>query len=363
MLGDPNSQQQNPLAGLMSLLVSAGGSAAPQMPQGAPMPQQAAPQQMPQAMPQQQPQAQGMNPIIQGLMGQAQQTMQSPAGQAVPQPSGLIDPMQHPLIGAIIKGIANAAQSFGWTAMQPQERLERTQLNQQKAESLAKLAETGAYEQGNLDVRRINSDTNREKADTQATNVASLSDYRNFQKQNAQDKLSLAQDANQWKQDMAQGRLDKAQQLIDQKATQFEQKINLATKQFGLNETKVELQGEGLQIKQGMLDLARTALAQRGTVEGAQTTAKLQQFKIEHPILSQFMDLSDLDSLVGGAGGAGIPGVTPAQSPVVPQSSTMSNVGTPTTAAPNQPSPKAKAKGATGGKPQGVWDPVAGVYK
>lgn len=347
---DPNQSQQNPMAALQSLFGNASPAAVqPPMQTAPPAPAQAQPAPMQQQQPQQ-----GMNPMIQNLMGQAQQSMNAPMGQAVPQRAGLIDALKHPLVAALIKGLANAAQSFGWTAMQPSERLERTQLQQQKGEALSRLALTGAEYEGNLGVRQQNANTNEQKADTGAKAQSSLADYRNFQKQNQQDKLQLAQDANQWKQEMAAGRLDKAQQLIDQKATQFEQKIALAQKQFGLDETKVELMGEGLGIKQGMLDLARTALSQKGTVEGAQTSAKLQQFKIEHPILSQFMDMSDLDQLVGGAGTAGIPGVAPTQAPVVSQPSTTSNVGPPTNKA------QAKNPNKASGK---QWNAVTGRYE
>jgi hypothetical protein len=377
MATDPNQPQQNPLAGLMALMgPNTAAPAAPQ--QQAVPPQQAAvpsgggggmpPSAPPMGQPQQQSQQpqSSMSPMIQGLMGQAQQGMSNPMGQPVPpQGQGLAGLAQHPIVQALLKGLAQAAQGYGWTAMQPQERLERTQMQQNKADTLARLAETGAYQQGSLDIRQQGADTNKqkaatgeEKAQTAAAGEASLADYRNFEKQNAQDKLALATDANQWKQDMAAGRLKNAQELIDQKATQFDQKIALAQKQFGLNETKVALEGEGMQIKQGMLDLARTALSQRGTVEGAQAMSKIQQFKIEHPFMSQFVDMSDLDQLVGASGGAGLPGVTPtpaqAASTGMPQPSATPNVAAPT------PQNKAAAKS---GKPKGAWNPVKGIYE
>lgn len=341
LLGAPQGSQGSALSG-----PSAANTPQPAMPQS-PLPNLAGaagavPVQAPAA-----PQPQ-MNPVISGLMQQSQAAMNNPMGQAVPQGGGgLIDALKHPLVAGLIKALAGAAQSYGWTAMMPQEREERTQLQQQKAETLARLAETGAYQEGMLGLRGRQVDVNQQKADTAAAGEASLADYRKFEQQNMQDKLELAKDANDWKQAMAAGRLDKAQQLIDQKASQFEQKFQLAQKQFGLDETKVALQGEGMGIKQGMLDLARTALAQRGTEQGAQMLSKIQQFKIEHPIMSQFMDMSDLDQLVGGAGATGLPGVTQ-----VSPSPQPTPTGVPTPAAQGKAAAKRNQNASAGAPPR-----------
>jgi hypothetical protein len=354
---DPSQQQQNPLQALMGLMgPSAAAPATPQ--QAMPPPQAAVPQgggaSPTQAAPPASPQQSGMNPMIQGLMGQAQSTMNAPMGQPVPGPStGLEGMAQHPIVQALIKGIAQMAQNYGWTAMMPQERLERTQMQQQKAEALSRLAETGAYQEGMLGIRgqqlginQANADTRKEVADTGQARQATYADFLKFREQNMQDTLELKQQTDQWKRDIAEGRLDKVQQQIDQRATQFEQKFQLAQKQFGLNAAKVELQGEGVGIKQGMLDLAKTALAQKGTVEGAQAMSKIQQFKIEHPIMSQFMDMSDLDQLTGAAGGAGIPGAAPIAPP--PQA-TPSGVPSPSVAAPTGKANAKKQQSGSGG--------------
>jgi len=358
-------QPQNPLA---ALLGGMGPNAAAQ-PGAVPQQQPAPPMQPPQggAPTQAPPQQPGMNPMIQGLMQQSQGAMSSPMGQPVPgQGQGLSGIMQHPVVQAIIKGIAQAAQGYGWTAMQPNERLERTQMQQNKADTLAKLAETGAYQEGMLGIRgqqlginQQKADTGQQRADTAQAAEGSLADYRKFEAENAKDKLQLAQHSNQWKQAMAQGRLDIAGKMLDQKASQFEQKIDLATKQFGLDETKVALQGQGNEIKQGMLDLAKTALAQKGTVEGAQAMSKIQQFKMEHPIMSQFMDMSDLDQLTGASGAAGLPGVAPVAPTAQP---------TPTGVPQQGPTPQRKAAAKSGNAPSSsggathVYVPGQGIH-
>jgi len=259
-----------------------------------------------------------MAPMVQQLMGQSQQAMNNPMGQAVPQGGGLIDALKHPMVAGLIKAIAQIAQSGGWTAMMPQERLERTQLNQQKAESLSRLAETGAYQGGSLDIRQQGADINKQKANTgdvnaatKAEDVASKGDLRDAQIQNLTDKLQLAQDRNEWQKAMASGRLDIAHQMLDQKASQFDEKMKLAIQKYGLDKAKVNLSSEGMGIKEGFLDLARTALSQKGTEQGLQVLTKLQQLAIEYPAMSYVVGLDDINKMIGESAGSGMPGVAP----------------------------------------------------
>jgi hypothetical protein len=107
------------------------------------------------------------------LMAMAQQSMQNPAAQATPQPSGMVNPSQHPLIGALLKGLAQMAQSYGWTAMPPQERLERTQLEQQKAEAMARLGQS--QQQIGLEGQRVGIEGQR--AATEAQSVKQTGQY------------------------------------------------------------------------------------------------------------------------------------------------------------------------------------------
>lgn len=300
-----------------------------------------------------------MNDIVGPMMQQSQQAMNVPTGQAVPQASPLQGLAQHPLVQALIKGIANAAQSYGWTAMQPQERLERTQLQQQKAETLAKLAETGAYQGANIDVRNRAQDTNAAK---QVTNEGKLDlagktfdlkeAKQTFDQGMAQSKLSLAQDANEWKKDIAQGRLSQGADRILNQAQQFQEKLDqmrdLQTRGLDIRQYQADIQAQMVPIRQGLLELGQTALSQRGTIEGAQAQSKIQQFTIEHPIMSSILGLDDINKLAGQAGQAPIPGVAPTQGPPAggaPPSAAPPNVGAPTNA-------KAQAK-ANQKKPAG----------
>lgn len=71
------------------------------------------------------------------MMQQSQASMNNPMAQAVPHIESL---MQHPLVQGFLKVLSAGAQAYGWSAMQPEERLQRQQMEQQKAEALAKQA-------------------------------------------------------------------------------------------------------------------------------------------------------------------------------------------------------------------------------
>jgi hypothetical protein len=324
---DKPGQTNNPMAGLQSMLGPQPGQTPAASP---PMQQPQAPagtgagMAFPQSAPPAPAPSQAMNPIVQSMMGQAQGAMSNPMGQAVPQGGGgLIDVLKHPLVGAIIKALAQGAQSYGWTAMQPSERLERTQLNQQKAETLSRLAETGAYQGANLDIREQQTGIRQQQANTQQAGEQSLAEHRATMDQISQSKQTLLEDANKWKQATAQGRLDVAHAALDQRAKQFEELLQVRIKQVGVQQARLELGEEANQIRSGMLDVAKSAVAQRGTVAGAGLQEKINSWDKEHWVLSSlFGGLGDISGLAGGAGQAGIPGVSPTQSPIVAQPST-----------------------------------------
>lgn len=76
------------------------------------------------------------NPMMQQAMGM----MSNPNAQAVPQQQpGVIDPSQHPVIAAIIKALASGMQGFSQTAMDPRERMQRQEMDAQKAEALGRM--------------------------------------------------------------------------------------------------------------------------------------------------------------------------------------------------------------------------------
>jgi hypothetical protein len=269
------------------------------------------------------------------LMQMAQQTLSNPVASAVPAPQGGIDAGVHPIVAGLVKLLANAASSYGWTSMPPQQRLEAQGQEQQKAETMARLAQTGAYQQGELEYRKNMADVAGQRAGAYEEDVQSKKESRDTQNAIKQQALDLAKEKNNWQKDMAQGRLDQAKTRISNQAQQFEKSFQIRVKQVGLEQAKVEMMEQGLGIKQGFLDLAKSALSQKGTTEGVNTITKLQGLAMEHPILSSIFGLDDVTSMVGESRGAGIPGVGAGGQPPT--------VGaTPATAPPANPKAAAK---------------------
>lgn len=305
--------------------------------------------------------------ILQQSGGAPQQTQQSPmAGilqQAIqrlnttpfqPTPStgaGQIDPSQHPILAKVLGTLANSAQSFGWTAMPPQERLERTQMEQQKAETMARLAQAGVAQEQTAAWRQSEAETARERAQSYEENVQRQKERDKTQADIAQHRIQVQQDMVNVRKALGDGRLQVAHAQLTQRAQQFEQMFKLRAQQVGIEQAKLELMEQGNMIKQGFLDVARGALSQRGTVEGAQVVEKLQTLQLEHPFLSQIFGLSDVADAVGQSRGAGIPGVptTGAQTPTA--TAPLPSPATPNkTGKVNLPNPATKPKSGSGDK-------------
>lgn len=263
------------------------------------------------------------NPLMaadptQGMMQQAQQSISNPMASAVPQQGGgPIDITQHPVIGAIIKALSGAAQSYGWTSMPPEQRLQAQQLESQKAETMARMAQTGAYQQGELAYRGQLADVAKQNADTRTEDLKRKQEQGDTSNAIKQQMADLAAEKSDWQKDMAAGRLTQAKQRISNQAAQFEQTFKLRAQQVGIEQAKLELAQTGMGIKQGFLDLAGAALNQKGTAEGLNTITKLQGLAFEHPILAQAFGLDDVTKMVGEARGAGMPGVSPGGAPAV----------------------------------------------
>lgn len=291
------------------------------------------------------------NPIA-AMMNASQQTMQNPMASSVPQGGGAIDPTQHPIIGALIKLLSGGAGAYGWTSMPPQQRMEAQQMEQQKAETMARLAQTGAYQQGELAYRGEMADTAKSRAATAEEDVKRKTEQGETALQIKQQMADLAQEKSNWQKDMAQGRLDQAKTRISNQAAQFERTFQLRAKQVGIEQAKLELAEQGMGIKQGFLDLAKTALSQKGTAEGLNTITKLQGLAYEHPILSQVFGLDDVTKAVSESQGAGIPGVGAQATPTI-SAPVTAPVQTP---APNKIEAKKRQKAPTQAAPTFHYD-------
>lgn len=342
---DQNNQnappQGNPLlAALLGQMSGPSPAAAPPSPPPAAAVPSAggAPGQTPPA-PMQSPMGQGggMSPIIQSLMGQAQQTMSNPMGQAVPQGGGPLDALKHPIVAALIKGLAQAAQGFGWTAMQPNERVERTQLQQQKAESLARLAETGAYQGGMLGVRQQQADTSQQRADTYQQQAETQKQRADAYERATAAKIDYEKSSLDIRKQLGEGKIQEAYAALSEKADDFTRKLeqdkDIAQQNIGIKQAHQS-------TYQGYVDmlgqLRSTALQQGNTKIAEQAQQKLAEIQSK----SWVQDLFGMAGPSTAAGAAQAVG-SPQALPVVYQPSTTQNVGTPTN--------KAQAKGGKSG--------------
>lgn len=300
------------------------------------------------------------NPLVQqppdptqGMMQQAQQSLSNPMASSVPQMGGQIDSSVHPIIAKIIQALSGGAQSYGWASMPPEQRLQAQQLEAQKAETMARMAQTGAYQQGELGYRKDMADVAAQRAKSYDEDVQSKKESRDTANDIRQQQVELATEKNEWQKELATGRLSAAKQRIDNQAAQFEKTYKLRVQQVGIEQAKLELAQTGMGIKQGFLDLAGAALNQKGTAEGLQAIQSIQNLAFEHPILSQAFGLDDVTKRVSEARGAGMPGVSSGGAPVT---------GGPTAALPSPPATNKVQAKQNQKKPKPSGDGATHVY-
>lgn len=307
--------------------------------------------------PPQQPQAQmGTSP----LMAQAQTALSNPMGQAVPQGGGIEGIANHPLIQKLLQGLSTIAQTAGFTGQSPQERLQRTELNQNKADTLARLAQTGAYQSGELENRANMTKIAGQNADTKSSAEQRMQDMADFTKDIKQQDEDRKQSDSDSKQALGQGRLDLATQIAKQNVSKFEQTYALAKQKFGDQQARTMMIEQGLGIRQQLADTLKTALDQKGTEQGTAALQKFAELRAASPLTMGLLDslgmgLPDVGSLVNKAQNMGMPGTTPTTPNTAPQQ---------TTPAPTnkiQAKQQQKSKPATSATPSGnvthIWTP------
>lgn len=300
---------------------------------------QGAPNQNPAPAPAAAPATTSPSPMA-GLLTQAMQHLQS-APSAVPSPSPVVNSTVHPVVAKLIDTLANAAGAYGWTAMPPQEREQRMQLDQQKAETMARLAQAGVAQEQTSLWRGEQAETARQRAATAEENVQRQKERDQTLAQIQSDRVQVQRDMVAVRKNATEGRLLVAHQQLEQRASQFEQTLELRAKQVGIQQARIELGEQGNAIKQGFLDVARGALSQRGTVEADQVNQKLQEFTREHWLASEIFGFPDISTLTQQSQGAGIPGVAPPATGAAPVAATApgptsspSPTGTPAKTAP-----------------------------
>lgn len=246
-----------------------------------------------------------------GILSQAMQHLNTTPFQPTPTTSPIINSDVHPVLAKVIQALSQGAGAYGWTAMSPQERESRTQMEQQKAETMARLAQAGVAQEQTAAWRSSEAETARERAQSYEENVQRQKERDKTLADIQSQRVQVQRDMNEVRKNAMEGRLAVAHQTLEQRASQFEQSFQLRAKQVGIEQAKLELGEQANAIKQGFLDVARGALSQKGTIEGDQVNQKLQEFQREHWIASSVFGFPDIQSLTQQSQGAGIPGVTP----------------------------------------------------
>lgn len=255
-------------------------------------------------------------PTASPLMDQAQTALSNPMGQATPSAGDMGSLMKHPIVKQIIDALAGGASAYGWTGSSPSERLQRTELNQNKADTLARLAQTGAYQQGELENRANLTNVAKQNADTRSANEKRMADMDEFTRGLKTQDEARKKAADESKAFLGQGRLDLATQKDAESVQNFERNYQLAKSKFGDEQARTMMIEQGLGIRQQLANTLQTALAQKGTDQGVAALQTFAKMRAESPLTMGILDsigmgLPDVGSLVNKAQGMGIPGTAP----------------------------------------------------
>jgi hypothetical protein len=285
----------------------------------------------------------------QAMMGQATQAMNNPIAQPAPAPGGQIDPSIHPVIAKIIQDLAGGAQAYGWTGQSPQERVERTQMQQQKAETLARMAQTGAYQTGELGIRQQLADTANKNATTKATDVARKQTWDEFKQGMAKQQEADKVDHNKAIEALGQGRIDEASRRNDAYLESVKNRYQVAEQNVGLGYGKLAVQQDLANIMRYRSSLEAISTSQRGTDMGIKATQEMAKMESDH-WLQSMLGMGGVGASQGAVQqavplpGATQPNMNPGAPPAAPGASP----------APNIPPNKVNAKRSQKASPDGA---------
>lgn len=195
---------------------------------------------------------------------------------------GGIDPSAHPVLAKVIQGLSNAAGAYGWTAMSPQEREQRTQMEQQKAETMARLGQTGVYQQGELEYRKSLADVAARNAATREGELGRKVSFDEFRqgmmKQQEEDKVNH----NKAIEALQQGRIDEASRRNDAYLESVKNRYQVAEQNVGLGYGKLAVQEDLANILRYRSQLEAISTQQRGTDMGIKATQELAKMESDH---------------------------------------------------------------------------------
>jgi hypothetical protein len=201
------------------------------------------------------------------LMTQAAGMFSNPNAAAVPPaPQGIIDPTQHPVIKAIIQALSQAASGFSQTAMDPRERMQRQEMDAQKAEALARLGIS--QQQLGFEGQRVGIE--QQRANTEATGVQQTGAYQ---------KGELAQSGKRTA--IEQQRADQEHQSRlaehEQRTKQLEEEVrsHKATEKFETGRLGVEQRAN--QLAGERIDMEKKHFEDTIAMQGKQYTRQLAE--------------------------------------------------------------------------------------
>lgn len=225
------------------------------------------------------------NPMLDqnnALMQQSQQTMNNPMTGGVPQPSPISGIANHPVIQAIVQGLAHAMQNIGFAGAAPEQRLAGQQMENQKAETMARLAQTGAYQMGSLGISQQKADTGDVNAATRLKDVnrrMSMDEFTQGMRQQVEaDKV----EHNKALEALGQGRIDESAKRNDAYLQSVKNRYEIAEQNVGLGAGKLAVQQDLANILRYRSALEGVSVAQRGTQQGVQAEQELAKMETDH---------------------------------------------------------------------------------
>jgi hypothetical protein len=322
----------------------AGMSAPPPQAQQGPMPQAGPPQ--------------VAAPDSTGNMLQTAMTrMQNPSSNTIPQAPQQIPPgADHPMLRHVLQALGAFGQGFGYGAGTPAQQANNQEIEAKKAETMANLASTQAWHEGQLGLGQQKVGVAEQRALTAEQAVQNAQRRIDAYKELGEKRNNILQAKSEWEHEIAQGNLDNAISKVAQQYNEFQQglaqKKDLFTTDMDYKNLALE---SGNYFKSAAQDIMRTALAQGGTAKAAEVMQKAAGTGLEHYMQEIIGNVPSGQNIMQQAQGSGMPGVaSPAgapgtPSPQAPPTPTGGPPMPPSQVSPQRPTPQAKAS-AKGGK-------------
>lgn len=276
-------------------------------------PQAAMPQSAPPQAPQPQGGPQGAPDSTSTMLQQAMARMANPASNTIPQPPQMAPPgASHPLLRNIMSALGTGLQNFGYGAGTGAQQANNQEIEAKKAETMANLASTQAWHEGQLGLGQQKVGVAEQRAQTAEQAVQNAQRRIDAYKELGQKRNDILQAKSEWEKDIATGNLDNATNKVAQQYQEFQQglqqKKDLFTTDMDYKNLALE---SGNYFKQAAQDIMKTALAQGGTAKAAEVMQKAAGTGLEHYMQDFLGSVPSGQNIMQQAQGSGMPGVAP----------------------------------------------------